>query len=210
MCVCHVMPNSLQLHDCSPPGSSVHEILQARILEWTATVAPWDLPTQGSNPCHLCLLHWQVDSLWLHHLGSPYLCVCIYMHIYSLSDSFPLYSTLSACFYVLGISATSLNLENVTLCIRCPVGPMAPLPQVTRAEYPVGWMHLLLWLGHDCYGWLMGGAWPQVGCFEAWLLLLWAWWYTGQDSWDGSCFEGTVGRLGKAGPQRTPGQGAWC
>ena len=23
--------------DCSPPGSSVHEILQARILEWVAT-----------------------------------------------------------------------------------------------------------------------------------------------------------------------------
>ena len=24
--------------------------------------------TQGSNPCLLCLLHWQVDSLPLHHL----------------------------------------------------------------------------------------------------------------------------------------------
>ena len=28
-------------------------------------------PTQGSNPCPLSLLHWQVDSLPLHHLGSP-------------------------------------------------------------------------------------------------------------------------------------------
>ena len=28
------MSNSLQPLDCSPPGSSVHEILQARILEW--------------------------------------------------------------------------------------------------------------------------------------------------------------------------------
>ena len=27
--LCHPM-------DCSPPGSSVHEILQARILEWVA------------------------------------------------------------------------------------------------------------------------------------------------------------------------------
>ena len=25
--------------DCSPPGSSVHEVLQARILEWVATQA---------------------------------------------------------------------------------------------------------------------------------------------------------------------------
>ena len=26
--------------------------------------------TQGSNPCLLCLLHWQVDPLRLHHLES--------------------------------------------------------------------------------------------------------------------------------------------
>ena len=31
-----VMSDSLQPHDCSPPGSSVHGILQARILEWVA------------------------------------------------------------------------------------------------------------------------------------------------------------------------------
>ena len=28
------------------------------------------LPTQGSNPGLLCLLHWQADSLLLFHLGS--------------------------------------------------------------------------------------------------------------------------------------------
>ena len=28
-------------------------------------------PTQGSNPCLSHLLHWQLDSLPLHHLGSP-------------------------------------------------------------------------------------------------------------------------------------------
>ena len=27
--------------------------------------------TQGLNPCLLCLLPWQADSLPLHHLGSP-------------------------------------------------------------------------------------------------------------------------------------------
>ena len=30
------MSDSLQPHLCSPPGSSVHEILQARMLEWVA------------------------------------------------------------------------------------------------------------------------------------------------------------------------------
>ena len=37
------------------------------------------IPTQGSNPCLLCLLHWQVDSLPLSHLGSP----CIRYHVSS-------------------------------------------------------------------------------------------------------------------------------
>ena len=33
---CSVVSNSLLAMDCSPPGSSVHGILQARILEWVA------------------------------------------------------------------------------------------------------------------------------------------------------------------------------
>ena len=32
---------------------------------------PGDLPHQGSNLHLLCLLHWQVDSSPLHHLGNP-------------------------------------------------------------------------------------------------------------------------------------------
>ena len=35
--------------DCSPPGSSVHGILQARLLEWVATLLQGIFPTQGSN-----------------------------------------------------------------------------------------------------------------------------------------------------------------
>ena len=36
--------------DCSPPGSSVHEILQARILEWLPCPSPGDLPHRGIEP----------------------------------------------------------------------------------------------------------------------------------------------------------------
>ena len=36
--------------DCSPPGSSVHGILQARILEWVAMPPPGDLPDPGIKP----------------------------------------------------------------------------------------------------------------------------------------------------------------
>ena len=39
--------------DYSPPGSSVHGILQARILEWVAMPSPWDLPSSGNKPTFL-------------------------------------------------------------------------------------------------------------------------------------------------------------
>ena len=54
--------------DCSPPGSSVHGILQARILEWNTCPPQGIFPTQGSNPHLLCFLHWQAGSL---SLASP-------------------------------------------------------------------------------------------------------------------------------------------
>jgi len=43
--------------DCSPPGSSVHGIFQARILEWIAIPFSRGSPTQGSNTGLLCLIH---------------------------------------------------------------------------------------------------------------------------------------------------------
>ena len=48
----------------NPPGSSVHGIFQARILEWVGHILLQDIfSIQGSNPCHLHLLHWQAGSL---------------------------------------------------------------------------------------------------------------------------------------------------
>ena len=60
--------------DCSPPGSSVHGVFQARILEWVEeSLLQGILPTQGSIPHLLHLLHRQVGSLPLNHLGWWYL-----------------------------------------------------------------------------------------------------------------------------------------
>ena len=63
--------------DCSLPGSSVHEILQARILEWVAFPPPGDLPDPGIEPMSLespanVRDSRQVDSLPLSHLQSPF------------------------------------------------------------------------------------------------------------------------------------------
>ena len=64
------MSYSLPPMDSSPTGYSVHEILQARILEWIAIPFSRGIfLTQGSNPCLLNLLYWQVNSLPLCHLG---------------------------------------------------------------------------------------------------------------------------------------------
>ena len=58
--------------DHSPPGSSVHGILQARILEWVAIpFSKGIFPTQGLVPHLLCLWHWQASSLPLAPLGKP-------------------------------------------------------------------------------------------------------------------------------------------
>ena len=55
---CSVTQSCLNLCDpmaCSPPGSSVHEILQARILEWVATASSGDLPHPGTEPTFIAL-----------------------------------------------------------------------------------------------------------------------------------------------------------
>ena len=45
-------PTLCEPMDCSPPGSSVHGILQARILEWVAVpLLQGMFLTQGSNSC---------------------------------------------------------------------------------------------------------------------------------------------------------------
>ena len=71
-CCCSVMPDSLWPHGLySPPGSSAHGVLQARVLEWVPFPSPGIFLTQGSNLRLLWLLYWQVDFFFLplSHLG---------------------------------------------------------------------------------------------------------------------------------------------
>ena len=74
MCVCVLVAQSCltlcDLMNCSPPGSSVHGILQARIQEWVAMP-----PSRGSSQprdrtyvSYACPL-WQASSLPLVPLG---------------------------------------------------------------------------------------------------------------------------------------------
>ena len=54
MCA-HSCPSLSNPMDCSPPGSSVHGIFQARILEWVAISFLGDLPNPGIKPMSLTL-----------------------------------------------------------------------------------------------------------------------------------------------------------
>ena len=58
----------LDLMDCSPPGSSVHGILQSRILEWVGGGNFADPGFKMASPVSSTL---QADSLPLSHLEAP-------------------------------------------------------------------------------------------------------------------------------------------
>ena len=67
MCVCVcVLQSHLTLCNSlgySQPGSSVHGIFQARILEWVAIFLPGDLPDLGIKPMSPMSPALQTDSL---------------------------------------------------------------------------------------------------------------------------------------------------
>ena len=76
---CEVVSNSCDCMNCSPPGSSVHGILQARILEWVAISlsrgSSWPRDrTQVSHIAGRFFTNWamreaQKGMLWLHGPG---------------------------------------------------------------------------------------------------------------------------------------------
>ena len=68
MLVTQSCPTLCNPMDYSPPGSSAHEIFQARILEWVAISFPRDLPNPGIEPRSPAL---QADSLPTELQGKP-------------------------------------------------------------------------------------------------------------------------------------------
>ena len=86
VCVCVLVaqscPSLCNSKDCSSPGSSIHAILWARILEWVAFPSPADLPTQRSNPG---LMHCRWILCYLSHQGSP-LSVTVILKIWYLDQ----------------------------------------------------------------------------------------------------------------------------
>ena len=64
--VARLWPTLSDSMDCSPPGFSVHGILQGAILEWVAIPSPGDLPDPGIELRSSAL---KVESLLSEPLG---------------------------------------------------------------------------------------------------------------------------------------------
>ena len=60
--------------DCSPPGSSVHGILQARILEWVAIYSPRESSQPRDQTCISCITgrFFTTELQWKPHSGNIY------------------------------------------------------------------------------------------------------------------------------------------
>ena len=68
-------PTLCDPRDCSPPASSVHGILQARILEWVAVPSSRGSSHPGDQTrVSYISWHWQADSLPLVATGKPSCC----------------------------------------------------------------------------------------------------------------------------------------
>ena len=97
VCMCaKLLQSCLTLCDpveCSPPGSSVHGIVQARILEWVAMPSSWGSSWPRDRTCISCGSCSVGGSLPLSHWGRP----CSQVRVLSIVSS--------GC----GGSASSLN-----------------------------------------------------------------------------------------------------
>ena len=92
LCACLVpqsYPTLCDPMDCSPPGSSIHEIFQARILEWVPFPTPGDLPDPGIKPISL---------------ASPALAGRFFYHCATWEAYMFVYSSIICLFYLFGVS----------------------------------------------------------------------------------------------------------
>ena len=71
---------------CHPPRSSIHGILQARIVGWVAMTSSREFswPRDWAH-VSLSLLHWQAGSLPLAPPGKPFVYISMYINIYDNS-----------------------------------------------------------------------------------------------------------------------------
>ena len=114
MLSCSVMSDSVNPWDCSPPGSSVYGILQARILEWVPCPPPGDLPDpEIESRCPALQADSLMSVIWLlshvHLFVTPWTAAC----------QASLSSTIS--WSLLKLMSTELGVPSNHLILFCPL-----------------------------------------------------------------------------------------
>ena len=116
--------------DCSPPGFSVHGILQARILSRLPFSTPGYLPDPGFKPISLSLRHYQADSLPLQLLGNSQICnIALSQHQASDEVSFfPIHRTQEFCW-------VECNIWQQQNCFPSSIYNVSFHPHLTRHDF---------------------------------------------------------------------------
>ena len=71
--------------DCSPPGSSVHGILQVRIPEWVAMLSSRGSSRSRNHPRLLHLLYWHIHWHYLKFISTFYYQISVYFSYQNIS-----------------------------------------------------------------------------------------------------------------------------
>ena len=84
--------------DGSPPGSSVHEIFQAGILEWVAMPSSRGSSWPRDQTC-ICYVSWIGRQILYHWVsrGAPYIYIYIYTHTHTHTHT---HTVVYVCVYV--------------------------------------------------------------------------------------------------------------
>ena len=113
--------------DCSLPGSYIHGIPQARILEWVAISSFRGSCWTRNWTCIPCLVHWQAESLPLSYLGMvPYVCLCP-QDSPCKNTGMSSYSLLHGIFPTQGLNSGLLNCKKILYHLSHQVSPIIVL-----------------------------------------------------------------------------------
>ena len=94
VCVCaQLHPALCHIMDSSPPGSSVHGILQARILEWVAISYSRDLPDSRIKPTSIPCVSCTGRQILYHCTTHPHMHTHTHTHTHNVSQVFFFQST---------------------------------------------------------------------------------------------------------------------